>query len=203
MMKRCGSSAKKILIFTALCFLVLITAALLFIFTARFSTYRSTHITASDGIDEQTYVKLGDQEQHLLIRGQDKDNPVVIWLHGGPAGPDAYNTYVFEQRLTGSYTFVNWDQRGCGRTYYRNAENDPDNDAVTFEQSQKDLDDLVDYVRRRFHKDKIIIIGHSYGTAVGSCCALDHPGKVAAYVGVGQLVSAEEGEALSYEHAQQ
>jgi hypothetical protein len=72
-------------------------------------TYRTDHITAAGGIDEGTYVKLGGQRQYLLIRGQDKNNPIIIWLHGGPAGPDAYTTYVFEQQLTDSYTFVNWN----------------------------------------------------------------------------------------------
>lgn len=170
---------------------------------ARVFTYHENHISTPNGVDEETYVTLGDQEQYLLIRGQNVDNPVVIWLHGGPAGPDAYSTYVFEQQLTDSYTFVNWDQRGCGRTYFRNANNDPNNVTATFEQAQADLDELADYLCTRFDKDKVIIIGHSYGTAVGSCYVLSHPEKVAAYVGVGQLVSAKEGEASSYENALQ
>lgn len=172
----------------ALIVLTLVIAA------ARVWTYQENHITGSNGIDEETYVTLGGQKQYLLIRGQDVSNPVIIWLHGGPAGPDACMAYVFERRLTDTYTFVNWDRRGCGRTYYRNMNDDPDNATVSFEQTQKDLDELVDYLCRRFGRDKVIIVGHSYGTAVGSRYALTHPEKVAAYVGVGQLVSAAEGE---------
>lgn len=100
-------------------------------------------------------MKLGGQRQYLLIRGQDKNNPIIIWLHGGPAGPDAYTTYVFEQQLTDSYTFVNWEQRGCGRTYFKNKDQDPHNETVSFKQTQKDLDELVDYLCRRFNKKKL------------------------------------------------
>ncbi|MGI6216507.1 MAG: alpha/beta fold hydrolase [Coriobacteriales bacterium] len=197
------SPVRKILKWVALCCLGLLIALILIFVIARVSTYYENHIATPNGIDEETYVTLGGQEQYLLIRGQDVSNPVVIWLHGGPAGPDAYTTYVFEQQLTDSYTFVNWDQRGCGRTYFRNESNDPDNVTVTFEQTQADLDELIDYVCMRFNKDKVIIIGHSYGTAVGSCYVLSHPDKVTAYIGVGQLLSAEESETSSYENALQ
>jgi pimeloyl-ACP methyl ester carboxylesterase len=139
-------------------------------------TYRTDHITAAGGIDEGTYVKLGGQRQYLLIRGQDKNNPIIIWLHGGPAGPDAYTTYVFEQQLTDSYTFVNWEQRGCGRTYFKNKDQDPHNETVSFKQTQKDLDELVDYLCRRFNKKKVIILGHSYGTDIGQLLHAEAPG---------------------------
>lgn len=197
------SSVMKILKFAALCCLSLFIGLIVVVAIARVCTYQENHIATSNGVDEKTYVTLGGQEQYLLIRGQDVDNPVVIWLHGGPAGPDSYSTYVFEQQLTDSYTFVNWDQRGCGRTYFRNANTDPNNVTATFKQTQADLDELVDYLCARFDKDKVIIIGHSYGTAVGSCYVLSHPEKVAAYIGVGQLVSAKEGETSSYEDALQ
>lgn len=169
---------------------------------ARMVTTQSNAIDPHRGIDEEIYVPLDGQEQYLLIRGNDVGNPLIIWLHGGPAAPDAYTNYVFQQELVDSYTFVNWDQRGCGRTYFRNREDDPQNNTATFAQTQKDLDALVEYLCERFQKDKVIIIGHSYGTAVGSRYALDHPERVAAYIGVGQLVTFES-ELYSYEDARQ
>lgn len=180
----------------------LLIALIIIIGIARISTYSSNHINTVNGIDEGVYVTLGGQEQYLLIRGKDIDNPVIIWLHGGPAGPDAYTNYVFQQQLIDSYTFVNWDQRGCGRTFFRNIDRDPNNETATFEQTQIDLDELVNYLCERFKKDKVIIIGHSYGTAVGSQYAIAHPDEVAAYIGVGQLVSFDS-EIYSYEDALQ
>lgn len=90
--------------------------------------------------------------------------------------------------MTDDYTVVSWDQRGCGRTYYHNAETDPDNSTVTFEQAEEDLNALVDYVCDRFGQDKVIIMGHSYGSLLGSQYVLDYPEKVSHYIGIGQEV---------------
>lgn len=168
-----------------------------FIIAARAVTYFSNHVTMENGIDEGDYVTLGGQEQYLLIRGEDTSNPVIIWLHGGPSGPDAFANYTFQKHLVDDYTIVNWDQRGCGRTYFRNSGIDPDNNTATFEQAQADLDELIDYVCNRFNADSVILIGHSYGSMLGSKYALEHPGKVSAYIGVGQVVSFES-EIYSY-----
>ena len=161
-------------------------------------SYITNSIVSEKGIDECRYVDLGSQKQYVLIRGKDINNPVIIWIHGGPSSPDAMISYAFTNYLVDDYTVVCWDQRGCGRTYFEN--NDPDNETATFEQTQQDLDDLVNYVCNRFGKDKVIIVGHSYGTLVGSKYTLDHPQKVASYIGVGQEVTAES-DIASYEDA--
>lgn len=167
---------------------------------ARAATYLSNCITTENGVDEGVYVNLGGQEQYLLIRGENKDNPVLIWLHGGPSSPEGFANYYFQKHLVSDYTVINWDQRGCGRTYFRNAETDPENKTATFEQLQTDLNDLVDYACQRFGKEKVIIVGHSCGSVIGSKYALTYPEKVAAFVGVGQFVSIES-ETHSYEDA--
>lgn len=164
------------------------------------ATYLDCCNHTRNGIDEQSYVMLGGQEQYLHIRGEDVRNPVIVWLHGGPAGPDGYFTYTFSNYLVNEYTFVCWDQRGCGRTYYRNQNVDPDNDTVSFEQAQTDLDELVDYLCTRFNTKKVIIMGHSYGTLLGSQYSINHPDKVSAYIGVGQMVNMES-DIYSYEDA--
>ena len=74
------------------------------------------------------------------------------------------------------------------------------NETASFEQAQADLNDLVDYACLRFHAEKVIIVGHSYGTMLGSRYAIDYPDKVAAYIGVGQVVSIES-DIYSYEDA--
>ena len=177
--------------------ILLLVVAILVI---RLVTYGKHHITTENGIDEGIFVTLGGQEQYLLIRGEDTGNPVIIWLHGGPSGSDAFVNNTFDEHLVDAYTLVSWDQRGCGRTYFRNKDIDPNNQTATFEQAQADLDELVDYCRERFNTEKVIIVGHSYGTMLGSKYTLDHPEKVAAYIGVGQVVSFES-EIYSYEDA--
>lgn len=176
-----------LMLFLAAAVIVLIVV----ISAARWVTSLQNHITSPDGIDEGIYVPLGGQDQYLLIRGENTENPVVIWLHGGPASPEGFANYAFQKHLVDDYTIINWDQRGCGRTYFRNAASDPNNASVTFSQLQTDLDALVDYACDRFGKKNVILVAHSCGTMIGSQYALAHPEKVAAYIGVGQFVTME------------
>lgn len=154
-----------------------------------------------NGVDEALYLPINGQEQYVLMTGRDVANPVILYLHGGPSSPDAYVTYAFADRLTDRYTFVCWDQRGCGRTYFRNRAKDPDNATATFEQALADVDALADYLRERFDQEKIIIMGHSYGTILGSRYAQAHPEKVSAYIAVAQVVSLEKSDIYSYQDA--
>ena len=193
---------KAILKWTGIIVTALLLAVILFVCIVRGITWFSNCIDTANGVDEGIYVTLGEQEQYLLIRGENVENPVMIWLHGGPSSPDALANYTFQKHLVEEYTIVNWDQRGCGRTFYRNKDTDPNNETASFEQAQADLDELVDYLTDRFHTDQVIIVGHSYGTILGSKYTLTHPDKVAAYIGVGQFVDIES-DIYSYENALQ
>lgn len=178
---------------------ILLCAAIAIIGCRNFN-YINSYINNDKGVNEGIYVSLGGQEQYLLIQGEDTANPVIIWLHGGPSSPDSFVNYIFQSNLVEDYTIINWDQRGCGRTYFHNAEEDPSNATTSFEQAQTDLNALVDYACNRFHVEKVIIVGHSYGTMLGSQYVLKHPEKVLAYVGVGQVVTMES-DIYSYEDA--
>ena len=164
----------------------------------RFLKHQANYI---HGVDEQLYIPIGGQEQYVLITGRDVTNPVIVYLHGGPAAPDTMVMYTFADELMKDYTLIGWDQRGAGRTYFRNQAADPENQTATFEQALEDVDELVDYARERFGQEKVIIMGHSYGTALGSRYVRMHPEKVSSYIGVGQVVSLREGDILSYQDA--
>lgn len=153
------------------------------------------------GVEEETYISLNGQEQYVVMMGRSEENPVIVYLHGGPASPDSFVTYSFAEELMDEYTFVCWDERGCGRTYYRNEDQDPNNETATFDQAEQDLDALVDYLRDRFGQEKVVIMGHSYGTILGSMYAQDHPDKVTAYIAVAQMTSLEKTDIYSYNDA--
>lgn len=194
--KEVSSSVEKGGLFRRICrLLLLIVLVILFgsitvIIGARNYNAIRGCIHSLDGIEEEGYLELCGQKQYYLIRGENVKNPVIIWIHGGPASPDTMETYMFSNYLKEDYTVVAWNQRGCGRTYYKNKDIDPNNETATFEQAQADLDALVDYVCDRFDQKSVILAGHSYGTMVGSKYAIDHPDKVAAYIGVGQMGAA-------------
>ena len=155
-------------------------------------------IDYNDGINKSEYVMLNGQEQYILTMGHDISNPVIILLHGGPGVPSTWGDYCWLDYMTDDYTVICWDQRGCGRTYYHNVNTDPDNNTVSFEQAIDDLDALVDYARKTYGQEKVIIMGHSYGTLLGSQYILEYPEKVSDYVGVGQEVIEEDMYAYTY-----
>lgn len=155
----------------------------------------------SKGIDEEVYINLGGQEQYVLMRGMNKNNPVIIYLHGGPSSPDSFVSYGFTDYLIDDYTIVTWDQRGCGKTYFHNINNDSNNTTVNYEQSIEDLNALVDYTLEYFNKQQVIILGHSYGTILGSEYSLRYKEKVSAYVAIAQVTSIEKTDLYSYQDA--
>ena len=166
---------------------VLVIVSSVFFIAKRNINYLTNFINPNTGIDEQTYIDINGQKQFISIRGRNRDNPVILYLHGGPLSPDHEVSYTYANDLIDDYTFVCWDQRGCGRTYFAN--DDRENKTVSFDTALKDTDTLTDYLCTRFGQDKIIIMGHSYGSILGATYVHDHPEKVSAYIGVGQFVN--------------
>lgn len=162
------------------------------------SIYR---ILSPNSIDEKLFVNINGQNQYVFIRGMDVNNPIILNLHGGPANPDAFFTYEFVKEISNDFTYVSWDQRGCGRTYYKNKGVDSKNETADFEQAIKDVNELVKYLCKRFHKNKVIIMGHSYGTLLGVSYISKYPEQVETYIGIGQSVSIMDTQAINYKEA--
>jgi len=156
-----------------------------------------------NGVNEQIYVKLDGSEGFINVFGASQSNPVIISLHGGPGAATSFVDYDWQEYLADDYTIVSWDETGCGRSYYRNEAVDPDNASLSFEQQLADLDCLVDYCCDRFGQDQVVILGHSFGSMLGSSYVMAHPEKVSAYIGVGQCVNETDyyGEIYAYEDA--
>lgn len=144
-------------------------------------------ITGEKGIQENKCIKIGGVMHHFNIRGKNIENPVILFLHGGPGNPHAFINYHYQKYLEKDFTFVNWDQSGCGRTYYANKMKYREN-RITTEELLEDLNEIVDYLRDRFQQDKIILIGHSWGSVLGSIYIQDFPEKIQAYIGLGQVI---------------
>lgn len=155
-------------------------------------------IFSSGGIDEKLYVNINGQDQYVFIRGKDINNPIILHLHGGPANPDAFFTYEFAQEITDEFTYVSWDQRDCGRTYYKNKHIDPENESTDFGQAIKDVDELVNYLCKRFKENKIVIMGHSYGSLLGASYVAKYPERVERYIGIGQSISIKDTQKMNY-----
>lgn len=149
-----------------------------------------------DSIAEISYVQLGGFPQWVMIRGENIHNPVLILLHGGPGFPEKRLFRTFNAPLERMFTVVYWEQRGTGKSYSRRIPKS----SMTVEQHLTDLDELVDHVRGRFGKQKVVIYGHSWGSVLGVLYAARHPEKVSAYVGTGQIGNWPASERMSYEY---
>jgi pimeloyl-ACP methyl ester carboxylesterase len=148
-------------------------------------------------IAEITYLRLGGVDQWVMIRGESLANPPLILLHGGPGFSEMRLFRHFNAPLEKSFTVVNWDQRGAGKSFDRKIPRS----SMTVEQFIADLDELVEAVRKRLRTGKVAIFGHSWGSALGVLYAARFPEKVAAYVGSGQIGDLQAGEASSYAFA--
>lgn len=152
-----------------------------------------------DSVAEVNYLRLGGVDQWVMTRGEDVANPPLILLHGGPGWSETRFFRLCNAPLEKSFTVVYWDQRGAGRSFHR----DIPRSSMTVERFIRDLDELVDHVRRRLGQPRVVIFGHSWGSALGVLYAARFPEKIAAYVGSGQYADAAAGEAASYAYALQ
>ena len=150
----------------------------------------------SGSIAEVAYLRLGGLDQWVMIRGESVANPPLILLHGGPGLSETRFFRRFNAPLEKSFTVVYWDQRGAGKSFHPGIPRS----SMTVEQFILDLDELVEAVCKRLEKTKVVIFGHSWGSALGTLYAARFPDKVAAYVGSGQCGDAA-GEAASYAYS--
>ncbi len=141
--------------------------------------------------------EIGGIEQSLWFRGIDASMPALILLHGGPGASEAALFRRYDADLEKHFLVVYWDQRGAGRSFHA----DIPPQSMTIAQFERDLDQVVDLVRWRFHKRKVVLLAHSWGTVLGTLYAVHHPDKVSAYVAVAPLVDKRRQDRLSYEFA--
>ena len=135
------------------------------------------------GIREERFVHIGGIEQWVTIRGQNRDKPVIVILHGGPASPyTPFNSWLgsWERELT----VVQWDQRGAGKTFRRQGPSGCG--PLSFDRLASDGIELVEYVRQRLGKDRVILLGSSIGSLIGLRMIRQRPDLFAAYVGADQ-----------------
>ncbi len=160
----------------------------------------SRKIVSARGIEELIAVPINGIPQYLSIRGKDLRNPILLFIHGGPASPEMPADYTFQTPWEDYFTVVEWDQRGTGKTY---AASDPAKiaDTLTIPQMSSDAMEVVQYLRARFGKHKIFVMGHSWGTVLGTAVAREHPEWLYAYIGVGQVVNMRRSERIGFEFA--
>ena len=146
-------------------------------------------------LDKSEIVSINSTKYYLRIRTCNTDNPVVLFLHGGCGSPDRAQVMKYQSPLATNFTLVAFDQRGSGYAYNKKEAKTLD---LTKEIYVNDVHNVVDYLKQKFNKQKLIIVGHSFGSVLGVWYVQQYPNDVLAYVGVGQCVDYIENEKLSY-----
>lgn len=136
-------------------------------------------------IAELTTVEINGHELSMMIRGHSTDNPVLLFLAGGPGGSELGAMRNHLADLERHVTVVTWDQRGTGTSY---GELDPVS-TLTVDAAVADALAVTDHLRGRFGQDRIYLVGQSWGTVLGVLAVQQAPEKYVAFVGTGQMVS--------------
>ena len=145
---------------------------------------------------DKVHTNINGVEQGMFIRSTDAAHPVLLYLHGGPGMPTYFLNRKYPTGLEEDFTAVWWEQRGAGLSY--DAKIPPV--TMTVEQIIADTLAVTDYLRSRFGKEKIYLMGHSWGSLIGIQAAARAPERYHAYIGVAQIANQLQSEALAYEH---
>ena len=135
--------------------------------------------------------------QYVSVRGADRRNPILLYVHGGPASVELPLSWAFQRPWEEYFTVVEWDQRAAGKSFLLN---DRQTIAPTLvpDQYRDDAIELIELLRQRYGKRKIFLLGHSWGSTVALAVAVKRPDLLYAYVGMGQLIDFNENETASY-----
>ena len=109
-------------------------AGILIFFLVRSIGRTINNRTPEGGINESMYVEINGTQQWISIYGVDINNPVLLYLHGGPGSSTSAYDYAFTRKWADVYTVVTWDQRNCGKSYEK-SQNDT---ALTYELMMND-----------------------------------------------------------------
>jgi len=145
-------------------------------------------------LSEKLFVRINGVEQGMIIKSKDTGNPVLLYLHGGM--PDYFLTAKYPTGLENDFTVVWWEQRGSGISY----RDDIPRESISAEQLIADTVALTNYLRQRFGKEKIYLMGHSGGTFFGIQAAAQHPELYYAYIGVSQIAYTIKSEKEAYDY---
>lgn len=147
-----------------------------------------------NGIYKYEYVKINGIKQYIQIRGKDKKNPLILFVHGGPGGSTAGMAHILMGSWEDKFTVVNWDQRNTCKTLLANKDRvDEIGKTGTMSDYIKDIDEIIGFLHTVYEFDKIILMGFSWGTVISSEYSKLHPENVSVYIGVGQLINYVEG----------
>jgi pimeloyl-ACP methyl ester carboxylesterase len=164
--------------FGTIVFIILASATLKFVVLRG----RTPPTSAPGSIASLEKLKIGGVNQWILIRGYDQTKPVLLFLRGGPGMPSMYLAHKFQPELERDFVVVHWDRRGAGKSFDAHLQIS----TLSVRQTLNDTYELTLMLRERFHKQRIYLVGHSWGSYLGLLAVHEHPEYYSAFIGMGQ-----------------
>lgn len=147
-------------------------------------------------ISEKIFVEIGGVRQGMFIRGKNIQNPILLYVHGGPSFSEFFLVDKFPTGLEEHFTVCYWEQRGGGLSY----NSDVSLESMTLEQLISDTLQVTAYLRERFGQEKIYLAGHSGGTVLAIHAVAQVPEYYHAYIGIAQITNQKESEKLAHDY---
>ncbi|QNK39280.1 alpha/beta fold hydrolase [Caproicibacter fermentans] len=145
-------------------------------------------------MNEKFFIEINGSKQCMFLQSENTENPVLLYIHGGPGAPEIAFAEKYPTGLEKLFTVCWWEQRGSGISYNRKITPKE----MTLEQMVSDTIEVTNYLRNRFGKEKIYIMGHSWGSLLGAITVKQQPEFFHAYIGIGQVVQQDRSERLAY-----
>ena len=136
-------------------------------------------------IDSLYDVNINGCMQKILVQSSDINNPILLYLHGGPGSSIMLLSHAFSNKLKDHFVLVNWDQRGAALSYHEGM----DTSKISEYQIRNDALVMIQHLLKTFHKKRIFLIGHSFGSVIGLQLVANNPEYFSAYIGVGQVAT--------------
>ena len=148
-----------------------------------------------NSVAEMKEVTLGGVRQNIIVRGANRNNPILLIIPGGGLSIFPMMSKC-NSDLEQHFVVVHWDIRGTGKSYF----NKPDARDMTFGQMIRDTEELTELLLSEFHQKKIFIMGWSLGSAITMGAVKKRPDLFYANIAVCQVVNFVENEKVGYDY---
>jgi pimeloyl-ACP methyl ester carboxylesterase len=138
-------------------------------------------------------VSIGGEKQYVECLSKSNNNPILLFIHGGPGQPETPLLRYYNSELTDAFTLVIWEQRGAGKSF----QNNPNPENMTLDQLISDAHELTLLLKKKYNKNKIFLAGFSWGSIIGMNLALKYPEDYIAYIGISQVINMKKGMEIS------
>ncbi|MFH5834254.1 alpha/beta fold hydrolase [Halalkalibaculum sp. DA384] len=156
-------------------------------------------IPAQNAVAELISTDIGGMQQWLLIRGENNDHPVLLWLHGGPGSAQMPIHHAYTKELEKEFIVVHWDQRGAGKSNTSEFREK----TMTLHRFIEDTHELTGFLKKRFGQEQIYLLGHSWDTLLGIHVVKEYPDDYEAFISVSQVVDPARADSISWSWLQE